>query len=203
MQWGSYGGWDSNMLLITGARSWKVVYLNYITIHYILNIYVLYWHENLVLGIFGVSRRFIYLVLGIWYIRFGAWFIYLIFGILEAVIFCINYQFAPKARFFWGILLLTERKNGISIFNLGFDISIFEPDSFIWYLVFENRRIDLFGIWYWDFQIIIYSTKIPKFHARTVLIFSEITFFANQGFAIFCANYIIIMKKLTPFSWIW
>ena len=108
-----------------------------------------------------------YLVSGILYFIFGARFIYFVFW--RQWNFCINYQFAPKARFFWGILLLTKRKIGISIFNLGFGILIFEPDWFIWYLVFENRRIDLFGIWYWDFQIIIYSTKIPNFHARTVI----------------------------------
>ena len=119
----------------------------------------------------SVADLFIwYLVLGIWYFRFRAWFIYLVFW--RPSIFCINYQFAPKARFFWCILLWTERKIGISIFNLGFGISIFEPDSFIWYLVFWfSSPIDLFGIWYWDFQIIIDWTKIPNFHARTVYIF--------------------------------
>ena len=129
--------------------------------------YILYWHENLVFGILGVSRRFIYLVFGIRYLVFQIWTLIHLFGILYfggRHFFCINYQFVPKARFFWGILLLTERKNGISIFNLGFDISIFEPDSFIWYLVFENRRIDLFGIWYWDFQIIF--NKNTKFSCQ-------------------------------------
>ena len=99
--------------------------------------YVLSWHENLVFGILGVSRRFIYLVFGIRYLVFQIWSLIHLFGILEAVNFLHKLPICAESDIFLRYCAMDQEKNWYFDFQFGF-----------WYFDFRARFIYLvFGIW--------------------------------------------------------